>query len=296
MTRNFKEVGQNLPKIDGMGLVTGKPAYTDDLAPADALVVKILRSPHPFARITSIDSSKALAVPGVACVLTHADVKRIPYTRAGQGHPEPSPHDKFVLDSVVRYVGDEVAVIAAETERAARKALALVKVEYEILEPLLDFETAADNPVIIHPEPEIHDMFPIGFKPKRNIAASYEMKLGDIETELAKCDIVLQKSFYTQSQAHAAMETHAAFAFVDIHGRLNIFTSTQNPFHTRRLLAQALEFPIRDIRIAKPRIGGGFGGKQHIHVEPFVALVALKTGRPAKISLSRKEVFEAPPV
>ncbi len=293
MYRKFSQVAHNVPKLDGMGLVTGKPAYTDDLAPRDALVVKLLRSPHAFARIVSVDSGEARALPGVACVLTHADLPRIAYTRAGQGHPEPSPHDKFILDEFVRYVGDEVAIVAAEDEKTALAALALIKVEYEVLVPVLDFEHAADAESILHPEEGIKEMFAIGFKPRRNIAASYEMKLGDIERELARSDLVLQRSFYTQSQAHVAMEQHAAFAYQDIHGRLNIFTSTQNPFHTRRLLAQALGMEIRDLRIVKPRIGGGFGGKQHIHVEPFVALVALRTGRPAKIALSRREVFES---
>ncbi len=293
MDRKFSQVAHNVPKLDGMGLVTGKPAYTDDLAPRDALVVKLLRSPHAFARIVSVDSGEARALPGVACVLTHADIPRIAYTRAGQGHPEPSPHDKFVLDEYVRYVGDEVAIVAAEDEKTALAALALIKVEYEVLAPVLDFEHSADAESILHPEEGIKEMFAIGFKPRRNIAASYEMKLGDIERELARSDLVLQRSFYTQSQAHVALEQHAAFAYQDIHGRLNIFTSTQNPFHTRRLLAQALGMEIRDIRIVKPRIGGGFGGKQHIHVEPFVALVTLRTGRPAKIALTRREVFES---
>lgn len=293
MSREFREVNRSLPKLDGKGLVTGRPAYTDDLAPPNALVVKLVRSPHAFARIKSIDAREALTLPGVACVLTNKDVKRIPYTRAGQSHPEPSPHDKFILDEFVRYVGDEVAIVAAEDEATALKAISLVKVEYEVLEPVLDFETAADDPIVLHPEPEIHDMFPIGFKPKRNIAASYEMKIGDIEKELAKSDIVLQKSFYTQSQAHVAMEPHTAFSYIDLHGRLNIYTSTQNPFHTRRLLGQALDMPLKNIRIVKPRIGGGFGAKQHIHVEPFVALVTLRTGRPARMALTRREVFEA---
>jgi len=291
--RSFISVRRSIPKIDAMGLILGRPAYTDDLAPRDALMVKLLRSPHAFARIVSIDAAKALALPGVACVLTWKDLPRVPITRAGQGDPEPSPHDKFILDEYARYIGDEVAIVAAEDEATANEALSLIAVEYEVLEPLLDFENAADNDIIIHPEPEIHDRFPIGFKPKRNIAASYDMKIGDIEKELAKSDVVIQKAYYTQAQSHVAMEPHAAFSWLDIHGRLNICTSTQNPFHTRRLLGQALAMPLSRIRVMKPRIGGGFGGKQHIHVEPFVALVTLATGRPARIALSRREVFES---
>ncbi len=293
MSKTFSVVSHSLPKIDALSLIQGKPAYTDDLAPADALVVKLLRSPHAFAKILSIDKSQALALEGVACVLDWRDVPRIPYTRAGQGHPEPSPHDRFILDRYVRFVGDEVAVVAAESEAVALKALSLIKVEYEILEPLLDFEAAADNSLVIHPEPEIHDMFPIGFEPKRNIAASYSMELGDIEKELASSEIVLSRSYKTQSQAHVAMEPHAAFAYLDIHQRLVIYASTQNPFHTRRLLGQALGLPLSRIRVVKPRIGGGFGSKQQVHVEPFVSLVCLATGRAARCSLSRREVFEA---
>lgn len=293
MHREFKEVKKARGKIDGQGLVTGRQAYSDDFAPSDALVVKILRSPHAHARIVSIDTEEARKLPGVACVLTHNDVKRIPYTRAGQGHPEPSPHDKFIFDTYVRYVGDEVAAVAAADENTALRAMKLIKVEYEVLDAVLDFEEAADNPTVIHPEPEIHDMFPIGFEPKRNIAAAYNMEIGEVEKTIADCEVVVRSRYYTQAQAHVALEPHTAFSYIDLHGRLNVVTSTQNPFHTRRLLGQALEMPLRNIRISKPRIGGGFGGKQHVHVEPYAALVTLRTGKPAKVVMTRREVFEA---
>lgn len=293
MHREFREVKKARGKIEGQGLVAGRPAYSDDLAPRDALVVKILRSPHAHARIVSIDSSAAEELPGVACILSHRDVKRIPYTRAGQGHPEPSPHDKFIFDQYVRYVGDEVAAVAAIDESTALQALELIKVEYEVLDAVLDFEEAMDNPTVIHPEPEIHDMFPIGFEPKRNIAAAYDMEIGDVEKILAESEVTVKTSYYTQAQAHVALEPHTAYSYLDLHGRLNIVTSTQNPFHTRRLLGQALEMPLRSIRVRKPRIGGGFGGKQHVHVEPYAALVTLRTGKPAKVVMTRREVFEA---
>jgi len=292
-TNKFHVVAHDLPKVDGEGLVLGRPAYTDDLAPANALYVKLVRSPHAFARIVSIDAAVALALPGVACVLTWKDCPRVPYTRAGQGNPEPSPHDRFILDEFVRYVGDEVAVIAAEDEATAEKAAAFVAVKYEVLEPVLNFENALDNPIILHPEPEIHEMFPIGFEPKRNIAAAYHMELGDVEAEIAASPVKIETTVHTQAQQHVAMEPHVAFSYLDVHGRLVIYTSTQNPWHTRRLLGLALQKPIREIRIVKPRIGGGFGGKQQIHVEPFVAMVTLKTGRPARLALTRREVFEA---
>ncbi len=293
MAKRFKEVDMSRAKIDGLALVLGRPAYTDDLAPRDALVVRILRSPHAHARILSVDASAARALPGVACVLTHADVPRIPYTRAGQGHPEPSPHDKFILDEYVRYVGDEVAVVAAADEATAAAALEALKVEYQVLPAVLDFETAADHPTVIHPEPEIHDMFPIGFEPKRNIAAAYAMEVGDVEKVLSDCAVVVGGTYYTQAQAHVALEPHTAFTYLDLHGRLNVVSSTQNPFHTRRLMAQALNMSARNIRVQKPRLGGGFGAKQTVHVEPYAALVTLATGKPAKVVMTRKEVFEA---
>ncbi len=288
-----KTVQISIPKIDGKGLVLGRPAYTDDLAPQDALVVRLLRSPHAHARIQSIDTSAALQVEGVACILTWKDVQRVAYTRAGQGHPEPSPHDKFILDEYVRYVGDEVAIVAGRDLECVNRALGLIKVDYEILPAVLDFEQAADNPAVIHPEPDIHEMFPIGFEPKRNIAAAYHMEVGQVEAVLASSDVVVEGTWYTQAQNHVALEPHTAFTYLDIHGRLNVVSSTQNPFHTRRLLGQALGLPLRNIRVQKPRIGGGFGTKQTIHVEPYAALVTLATGKPAKIVLTRKEVFEA---
>jgi CO/xanthine dehydrogenase Mo-binding subunit len=291
--KHFNEVGKARPKIDGKGLVTGRPAYTDDLACGDALVVKIIRSPHAHARIISVDTSDAQKVSGFVLALSSKDVKRIPFTRAGQGHPEPSPHDKFILDEYVRYVGDEVAIVAAIDEESAAEAARLVKVTYEVLDAVLDFEEAMDNPTVIHPEPEIHDMFPIGFEPKRNIAAAYAMEIGDVEKVLESSEVSIKASYHTQAQAHVALEPHTAYTYLDLHGRLNVVTSTQNPFHTRRLLGQALDMPLRNIRIQKPRIGGGFGAKQHLHVEPYAALVTLKTGKPAKVVLSRKEVFEA---
>ncbi|WP_304240578.1 xanthine dehydrogenase family protein molybdopterin-binding subunit [Gracilinema caldarium] len=290
---SIHSVNISIPKIDGTGLVLGRPAYTEDLAPQDALVVRLLRSSHAHARILSIDTSAALQIEGIACILTWKDVKRIAYTRAGQGHPEPSPHDKFILDEYVRYVGDEVAIVAGRDLACVNWALSLIKVEYEVLPAVLDFEQAVDNPAVVHPESDIHEMFPIGFEPKRNIAAAYSMEVGNVAQVLEDCDVVVEGTWYTQAQNHVAMEAHTAFTYLDLHGRLNVVSSTQNPFHTRRLLGQALAMPLRNIRVQKPRIGGGFGTKQTIHVEPYAALVTLATGKPAKITLTRKEVFEA---
>ncbi|MBN2170089.1 MAG: molybdopterin-dependent oxidoreductase [Candidatus Krumholzibacteriota bacterium] len=287
----MKTVGRSHPKLDGLGLLTGKPAYTDDLAPPGALVVKALRSPHAFARIRGIDTDAAARLPGVACVLTHADVPRVAITRAGQGYPEPSPRDRFILDAVVRYVGDEAAIVAAESEANARAALAAIAVDYEVLPPVLDFEAAVDHTSVIHPEPEAHQMFDIGFAPERNIAAAYTMEIGDVAEVLAASDVTVRRTYYTQAQAHVALEPHAAATYLDVQGRLNVISSTQTPFHTRRILSDALALPTHRIRVHKPRIGGGFGGKQLVHGELFAALVTLRTGRPARFAYTRREVF-----
>jgi len=289
----MKVVNNKTRSIDGKGIMMGRPAFTDDLAESNSLIVKILRSPHAFAHIKNIDVTKARALAGVELVLTYHDVPHVSFTRAGQGYPEPSPHDKFVLDEYVRYVGDEVACVAAVTEEIAEKALALIEVEYEVLEPILDFEKSMNNKIVIHPEDGIHDMFPIGFEPKKNLAASYYMHVGDVDKVLKTCDVTVTQSFYTQAQAHAMLEPHTANARLDYHNRLVIYTSTQTPFHVRRILSQTLGIPLSKIRVIKPRVGGGFGGKQALHGEMFVALVTMRTNKPCKIVFSRKEVFES---
>jgi len=289
----MRVVNQKIPSLDGKSLMLGRPAYSNDFADTESLIVKVLRSPHPFARIKSIDSSAAKAIKGVVLVLTYHDFPRIPFTRAGQGYPEPSPHDKFVLDEFVRYIGDEVAIVAAVDEVTAAMALDHIHVEYEVLEPVLDFETAYENKIILHPEPEIHEMFPIGFEPRKNVAAAYHMEIGNIEETLKKCDVVIEKRFYTQAQAHAMMEPHTANARFDVQDRLVLYSSTQTPVHVRRIISQALEFPISRIRVIKPRVGGGFGGKQAIHGELIVATVTIRTGKPCKMVYTRKEVFES---
>ena len=289
--KKFKVVSNVTPSVDGKGLMMGRHAYTDDLAPHNALIIKILRSPHAFARIKSIDVSEAEKYPGVACILTHKNVPHVSFTRAGQGYPEPSPHDKFILDEYVRYVGDEVAAVAAVSEEIALEAMKLIKVEYEVLEPVLDFEKAVDNKSVIHPEDGIHEMFPIGFEPKRNIAAAYEMEVGNVEEELKKCDFVVEDTFYTQAQNHSMLEPHASNARLDEHNRLVIYSSTQTPFHMRRILSKTIGLPVDRIRFIKPRVGGGFGGKQAFHGEMFCALVTLRTNKPSKCVFTREEVF-----
>jgi CO/xanthine dehydrogenase Mo-binding subunit len=283
-------VNQNLPKMDGMSLVTGKPVYTDDLAPKDALIVKVLRSPHAHARIIKIDKKQAEKIPGVACILTHLDVIRKPYTRAGQCYPEMSPHDKFLLDGTVRHVGDDVAIVAAENAKAAEKALKMIKVVYEPLPLVLDPHNAENMPPI-HPEPEILAKAHFGFNPACNIAGTVHFELGDVDGVLPECDVVISRNYRTQGQAQSMMETQRAFSYLDVYGRLVVVSSTQIPFHVRRILANALDIPASRIRVIKPRIGGGFGSKQTAHAEFYPALITLKTGRPAKIVYTRREVF-----
>ena len=285
--KRFAAVNRSVKKVDGVALVTGQPVYTDDFDVPGALHVKLVRSPHAHAIIKEIDVSRALKIPGVVTILTYKDLPRIPFTRAGQGYPEPSPYDTFVLDRKVRYVGDPVAIVAAETEKAARLGAKAVKVEYEVLDAVLDFEQATNEDApIIHDEPEaigIHDA-------SKNIAAHFEMEIGNIDEVLESCDKVITRTYHTKTQLHAMMEPHASISYFDPNGRLTVITSTQVPFHARRILSRIFNIPIGDIRVIKPRIGGGFGGKQAVHLEPYVVAVTLKTKRPARLVFDRSEV------
>ncbi|MDL0413711.1 molybdopterin-dependent oxidoreductase, partial [Clostridioides difficile] len=283
-------VGKGIKKIDGMSITTGKPVYTDDLSAKDALVVKILRSPHAYAKIKDIDTSKAEMIDGVECVLTYKDVPKSRFTLAGQTYPEPSPYDRLILEDVVRYVGDEVAIVAAIDEKTAIKAMNLIKVKYEVITPVLDFEEAIGNKVVVHDE-DRHCNFDIGMQREKNIVSHHDYTKGDVEKVLSNCDVVIEEIYYTQAQAHAMMETYRAYNYLDHTGRLVVVSSTQIPFHVKRHLSRALEIPASKIRVIKPRIGGGFGGKQTACVEIFSAIVTLKTGKPAKIIYDRKETF-----
>ena len=287
----MKSVGHSIRKIDGMAIATGKPVYTEDLAMDNALVVKILRSPHAYAKIRSIDLSKAESLEGVECILTYQDVPNARFTLAGQSYPEPSPYDRLILDQIVRYVGDEVAIIAAVDEKTALLAMKKIKVEYEVMEPVLDFEQAIGHSSVVHPEEDSSCNFEIGLNKEKNIASSYHEEVGDVEEEFKRCAVVVEDVYYPQAQAHTMMETYRAFSYLDHTGRLIVVSSTQVPFHIRRQLARALQIPASKIRVIKPRIGGGFGGKQTGAGDVFAALVTLKTGKPALIIYDRKETF-----
>ena len=289
----MRYVNKAVPKTDGMALTSGKGLYTDDLAPRDCLVVKVLRSPHAFARIKSIRKETASRVTGIACILTWEDVPRIRYTLAGQSYPEPSPYDRYILDQVVRYVGDPVAIVAGRDEACVDKAMRMIQVKYEVLEPVIDFEKALDNPSVIHPESDYHTNFDIGGDPSRNLVSSGCDADGDVEAALAGCDVVVDRTYYTKANAQAMMETFTTYTWLDQTGRLNVTSSTQVPFHCRRIIAHALGLPQGAVRVTKPRIGGGFGAKQTLVSELFPALVTLRTGRPAKIVYTRREVFQA---
>ncbi|MCR6545110.1 xanthine dehydrogenase family protein molybdopterin-binding subunit [Dehalobacterium formicoaceticum] len=289
----MKAVSNSIPKIDGMAIATGKPVYTDDLAMDHALIIKILRSPHAFARIKSIDVREAQHMEGVECVLTYQDVPKVRFTTAGQSYPEPSPCDRLILDEYVRFVGDGVAIIAARDEKTAIAAMKVIKVEYEVLNPVLDFEQAVDHDSLIHPEKDLHVNFDIGLDQEKNIAATCRMGAGDVEEELAQSDLVLERTYFIQAQAHCMMETYRAFSYLDQQGRLVVVSSTQVPFHAKRMLARALELPKNRVRVVKPRIGGGFGGKQTSVVDVYPAIVTIKTGKPCKIVYERQETFSS---
>ncbi|WP_163340611.1 xanthine dehydrogenase family protein molybdopterin-binding subunit [Desulfopila sp. IMCC35008] len=284
-------VGKPIPKIDGRELVKGTPAYTSDLdITNNALIVKLLRSPHASARIVSIDAAEARALPGVECVLTWEDVPQTEFTLAGQSFPEPSPYDRKILDRTLRYVGDEVAIVAAVDEASATRALDRIKVKYEIYEPLLDAENAIDNEILVHDRQPFTN-FEIGNDASRNIAASHYTEQGDVEKELAESDVIIEQTYRTQPQAHAMMETYRATTSFDVNGRLQIMTSTQIPYHVRRHLSHILDIPKSRIKVLKPRVGGGFGGKQTAAMEIFPAVITMKTGRPARLVYTRKETF-----
>lgn len=285
----MKYVNQAVPKVDSKALITGKPVYTDDLAPKDCLVVKVLRSPYAHALIQEIKTDTAMKVPGIVCVLTYEDCPNKRFTMAGQTYPEPSPYDRLILDQRVRFVGDAVAIVAGETEEAVDKALKMVKVKYEVLEPLLDFRKAKDNEILVHPEDNWESLCPVGADNKRNLCASEENIYGDLEDTFAKCKYVVEETYHTKANQQAMMETFRTYTYMDTYGRLNVVSSTQVTFHVRRILATALDVPKSKIRVIKPRIGGGFGAKQTVVTEVYPALVTMKTGRAAKIVYTREE-------
>ena len=285
----MRVVGTPVRKKDAMALITGKPVFTNDMAPKDCLVVKLLRSPHANALIEEIKTDVAMKVPGIEAIYTWKDVPQERFTNAGQTYPEPSPYDRLLLDKQVRFVGDPVAIVAGENDACVDKALRLIKVKYQVLPAVLDFHTAKDNEVLVHPEDNWKSLCPVGADNKRNLCAHDETEHGDVDAVLADCDIVLEETYHTKACQQAMMETFRTVCFVDAYGRLNVLSSTQIVYHARRIVAAALGIPKSKVRVFKGRIGGGFGAKQTVVSEIYPAFVTWKTGKPSKILFTREE-------
>ncbi len=281
-------VGQSIDKLDGPALVTGQAVYTDDFTLPGMLFDRILWSPRAHARIRAIDTAAAECLPGVRLILHYGNVPRVAYTTAGQGFPEPSPYDSFIFDQKVRFVGDRVAAVFADNLIAAQEAVGLIQVEYEDLPAIFEPEEATQpNAPIIHDEEEIRG----AFDPRHNLVSQLDLKIGDVEQSLAQATYRAEGTWITPYAQHVPMETHIVISYLDEWGRLVLRSSTQVPFHARRIIARLLDLPIQKIRVIKPRVGGGFGGKQEILLEDLCALATLRTRRPARIELSRKEEF-----
>ena len=285
---DYHAVGKNIPKKDSGQLLLGKAVFMDDYVPQDALIVKILRSPHAHALIQEIRTDAAMRVPGMVAVYTWQDVPHQRFSIAGQTYPEPSPYDRLILDQRVRCVDDAVAIVVGETEKAVDQAMRLIKVRYEVLEPVLDFRKALDNPVLVHPEDNWEGHSPTG-DAKRNLLHHEEDAHGDVEAVLSDCDEVLTHTFRIKAAQQAYMETVRAYCEIDRYGRLHCISSTQIVFHLRRILATALGIPKSMVRAEKPRIGGGFGAKQTAVCEVYPAFVTWMTKRPSKLVYSRSE-------
>lgn len=286
---NLNYVNRPVRKKDAMSLVTGQPVYMDDIVGSNCLIVKVLRSPHAHALIRKINTEKALKVAGIACVLTYKDMPQTRFTMAGQSYPEPSPYDRLILDQRIRFVGDAVAIVAGKDEKSVDQALKRIKVDYDVLEPLLDFRTAKDNPILIHPEEDWKSLAPVGADNQRNLCASGMERDGDVDAVLSSCEYVVEGTYHTKACQQAMMETFRTYTELDPYGRLKVVSSTQIPFHVRRILSTALDIPKSQIRVCKPRIGGGFGAKQTVVAEVYPAIVTMKTGKPAKMIFSRYE-------
>ena len=290
--KQFDVVGQPLRKIDSMGLATGRRDFTDDFTLPGMLHAKVLRSPYAHAKIKSIDTGAAEQLPGVAGIIHCLNTPRILHTTAGQGYPEPSPYDTALFNDKVRFVGERVAAVAAETEEAALEAVSKIRVEYEELVPVLDPEEALkEGAPVIHDEPDCEMPIPVPYYPERNIAAESHFCIGDLEEGLNKAEFRFDCRYETNYTSHAAIEPHSAVSWLDADNRLMIRTTTQVPFHVRRITAQVLNIPVSRIRVIKPRIGGGFGGKQEVFLEAVAGMLTLRTGRPVRLVMTRSEVF-----
>jgi putative selenate reductase molybdopterin-binding subunit len=288
MTEKFQVVGVSERKIDGRSLVTGAPVFAGDIDLPDLLHVALVTSPMAHAEIVSIDTSAAEALDGVALVLTHRNTPAMRYTTAGQGHPEPSPYDTRMFDTKVRFVGDRVAAVAADTPEIAERAARLIEVEYRDLGPVLSIDAAMTGGApVIHDETDALDVWDAA----HNVASVVSAIAGDVAVGFAESSVVVETTTETQYAQHAPLEPHVAVSRLDPEGRIVIVSSTQVPFHVRRIVARLLDVPIHRIRVIKPRLGGGFGVKQEVLIEDVVALVTLRTGRPTRFEYTRTQEF-----
>ena len=285
----MKYVSKPIRKTDAMALVTGKPVFTNDLAPKDCLIVKVLRSPHANAWVEEIKTGTARQVNGIVAVYTYKDVPQKRFTLAGQTYPELSPYDRLILDRHLRFVGDAVAIVAGENETAVDKALKRIKVKYKVEEPVLDFHKAKDGKILVHPENDWEAKVPVGADNRRNLCASALEESGDVDKILSECKYTVDETYHTKANQQAMMETFRTYCYMDYFGRLNVVSSTQIPFHVRRIVGTSLYILSSKVRVIKPRIGGGFGAKQTSVSEIYPAFVTWKTGRPSKILYSRYE-------
>lgn len=289
-SKRWTVVNHSVAKLDAAALAAGAPLFCDDETPPGLLHCAVKWSPLAHARILRIDVSKAEALPGVRTVVTHKNVPRVVRTTAGQGFPEPSPYDFTMMDRKVRFVGDRVAAVAADSLVIARRAVELIEVEYEELPAVLDARKAmAAGAPVIHDEEEARMIIVAPYEPSRNLAARAKVAVGDVAAGLASASVRVTETYESHYAQHCPIEPHIAIAWLDGHGRVIIRTSTQVPFHARRIVAQACQIPVRDVRVIKPRIGGGFGAKQEVLIEDLVAMLALRTGQPVKLEYSRAE-------
>ncbi len=280
--KEYSVIGKRLPRVDGIVKATGEAKYTADMVLPGMLYGKILRSPHPHARILNIDISKAKKLPGVRAVITGKDTPGKKYGRYQDDRPDLLDEYALAMDKV-RYIGDEVAAVAAIDEDTAEEALDLIDVEYEKLPAVFDPEEAMKPGA-----PRIHD------HAEHNVALKLLRNFGDVEKGFKESDYIFEDTFTTQGQTHCFLEPHAVLASFDQSGKLTVWSSTQNPFPVRAQLARALGMPESRIRVIKPHLGGGFGGKvELLSHDVCSSLLSKKTGRPVKIVLTREEVFNA---
>jgi putative selenate reductase molybdopterin-binding subunit len=287
----YQTVGKPEIKVDAVKLAQGKPAFAADFEKRGLLHAKVLFSPHAHALIKKIDTSKAKALEGVAAVLTWQDLPRVIYSTAGQSDPIPGPLDAFSLDKKVRFVGDRVAFVAAETVEIAEKAVSLIEVEYEILPTILDSREAMTSTTRIHDEPEFVNF--ADSNAEKNLAAEIRIDIGDVEKGFAEADEIFEAEYEVPKVQQAHIEPHVVVTYWDEDDRLVIRTSTQVPFHVRRMMAPVLGLPVKRIRVIKPRIGGGFGGKQEVLIEDVAAHLTIATKQPVIYEYTREEEFIA---